>query len=233
MAKQDNKSQETNTNNGSASKAGLIWNIAELLRGSWKQHEYQDVILPLTLLKRLDSVLSDSKTEVLSTFNQYDGKVAGIGDILKSITKTGFYNTSPYDFYKLLDDQKDIAKNLRHFIAGFSDNVKQIFEKFAFEKQLEKMEGGNMLYLIIKEFNKVNLHPDTISNHEMGYLFEELIRKFSEQSNETAGEHYTPREVIGLMVEVLFEPDAVLLQKEHIIKTIYDPCCGTGGMLSA
>lgn len=212
--------------------AGLIWNIAELLRGGWKQHEYQDVILPLTLLKRLDSVLSDTKPKVLSTFNQYDGQIIDMSMILKDITGAGFYNTSPYDFFKLLDDQRNMAANLRSFINGFSVNVQQIFEKFEFEKQLSRMEGGNMLYLIIKEFNKINLHPDAVSNLEMWYLFEELIRRFSEQSNETAGEHYTPREVIQLMVNVLFEPDAEILKKEHIIKTVYDPCCGTGGMLS-
>lgn len=147
-----------------------------------------------------------------------------MGMILKDIAGTGFYNVSPYDFHKLLDDQRDMAKNLRNLIGGFSDNVKQIFEKFEFEKQLARMEGGNMLYLIIKEFNKVNLHPDAVSNHEMGYVFEELIRRFSEQSNETAGEHYTPREVIQLIVEVLFEPDAKELKREHVIKTMYD-CC--------
>jgi type I restriction enzyme M protein len=212
--------------------ATLIWNIAELLRGGWKQHEYQDVILPLTLLKRLDSVLSDTKPKVLSTFNQYEGKITDMSMILKDITGAGFYNTSAYDFFKLLDDQRNIAANLRNFIHGFSTNVQQIFEKFEFEKQLSRMEWGNMLYLIIKEFNKINLHPDVVSNLEMWYLFEELIRRFSEQSNETAWEHYTPREVIQLMVNVLFEPDAEILKKEHIIKTVYDPCCGTGGMLS-
>lgn len=137
MAKQDS---QTKINNGPASQAGLIWNIAELLRGSWKQHEYQDVILPLTLLKRLDSVLSDTKEAVLSTNNQYDGQITDMGMILKDITGTGFYNVSPYDFHKLLDDQRDISKNLRNFINGFSDNVKQIFEKFDFEKQLSRME---------------------------------------------------------------------------------------------
>jgi type I restriction enzyme M protein len=147
--------------------ASLIWNIAELLRGGWRQHEYQDVILPLTLLKRLDSVLSDTKPKVLSTFNQYDGQIIDMSMILKDITGAGFYNTSPYDFFKLLDDQRNMAANLRSFINGFSVNVQQIFEKFEFEKQLSRMEGGNMLYLIIKEFNKINLHPDAVSNLEM------------------------------------------------------------------
>ena len=217
--------------NNFQSKASLIWNIAELLRGSWKQYEYQDVILPLTILKRLDSVLAPTKAEVLKTHNQFHGKV-GIDPILKSATKVGFYNTSPYDFHKLLDDQKDIAKNLRSYIQGFSENIQDIVEKFDFEKHLSRLEGGNLLYLIIKEFNKVDLHPDVVSNHEMGYLFEELIRKFSEQSNETAGEHYTPREVVKLMVHILFFSDKENLQKEHIVKTICDPACGTGGMLT-
>lgn len=213
------------------SKIGLIWNIAELLRGSWKQYEYQDVILPLTVLRRLDSVLMETKDKVLSAYNQHQGKV-NTDPILKDITGVGFYNTSPYDFEKLLEDQKDIAKNLRHYINGFSANVQQIIEKFDFDKHLARLEGGNLLYLIIKEFNKVDLHPNTVSNTEMGYVFEQLIRRFAEQSNDTAGEHYTPREVIQMMVEVMFAMDAPLLKKEHLIKTIYDPCCGTGGMLS-
>lgn len=213
------------------SKTSLIWNIAELLRGSWKQHEYQDVILPLTVLKRLDSVLEKTKPQVLKEYNQHHGKV-NVEPILKDITKVGFFNTSPYDFHKLLDDQKDIAKNLKQYIQGFSENVQQIIEKFDFEKHLSRLEGGNLLYLIIKEFNKVDLHPSVVSSTEMGYIFEELIRKFSEQSNETAGEHYTPREVIQMMVEVMFTMDKDLLKKKHVIKTIYDPCCGTGGMLA-
>ncbi|MCX6807355.1 MAG: class I SAM-dependent DNA methyltransferase [Patescibacteria group bacterium] len=217
--------------NNFQSKVSLIWNIAELLRGSWKRHEYQDVILPLTVLKRLDAVLAISKEKVLSNYNQHHGKI-DTDPILKDITKVGFYNVSPYDFEKLLDDQKDIAKNLRSYINSFSVNVQQIIEKFDFDKHLTRLEGGNLLYLIIKEFNKIDLHPDTVSNNEMGYIFEELIRKFSEQSNETAGEHYTPREVIQLMVEVMFTMDKPLLKKEHLIKTIYDPCCGTGGMLA-
>ncbi|MBF0231521.1 MAG: SAM-dependent DNA methyltransferase [Desulfamplus sp.] len=217
--------------NNFQNKVSLIWNIAEFLRGSWKRHEYQDVILPFTVLKRLDSVLASTKPEVLKNFNQFQGKI-DTDPILKDITGVGFYNTSPYDFYKLLDDQKDIAKNLRNYIGGFSTNVQQIIAKFDFDKHLSRLEGGNLLYLIIKEFNKVDLHPDTVGNTEMGYIFEELIRKFSEASNETAGEHYTPREVIQMMVEVMFTMDQPYLKKEHVIKTIYDPCCGTGGMLT-
>ena len=211
-------------------KAGLIWNIAELLRGGFKQYEYQDVILPLVVLKRLDSIFDLLKPKVMELYAQYNGK-ANLDPILKA-SACGFYNISPYDFEKLLEDPKNIAKNLRHYINGYSDNIKEIFAKFDFEKQLTRLEGGNLLYLIIKEFNKIDLHPESVSNHEMGYIFEELIRKFNEQSNETAGEHYTPREVIKLMVNIMFEPDKEKLQKKHIIKTVYDCCSGTGGMLT-
>jgi type I restriction enzyme M protein len=215
----------------STSKAGLIWNIAELLRGSWKQYEYQDVVLPLVVLKRLDSILVDSKPKVLEQYNQFKGKV-DVDPVLKSVTKTGFYNISQYDLKKLLEDPKHIAKNLRNYILGFSENIQEIIAKFDFEKQIDRLEGGNLLFLVLKELDKVDLHPKTTDNHDMGYIFEELIRKFAEQSNETAGEHYTPREVIEMMVEVLFSPDKELLKKKHIIKTVYDCACGTGGMLS-
>jgi len=215
----------------STSKAGLIWNIAELLRGSWKQYEYQDVVLPLVVLKRLDSILVDSKPKVLEQYNQFKGKV-DVDPVLKSVTKTGFYNISQYDLKKLLEDPKHIANNLRNYILGFSENIQEIIAKFDFEKQIDRLEGGNLLFLVLKELDKVDLHPKTTDNHDMGYIFEELIRKFAEQSNETAGEHYTPREVIEMMVEVLFSPDKELLKKKHIIKTVYDCACGTGGMLS-
>ena len=212
-------------------KTSLIWNIAELLRGGWKAHEYQEVILPLVVMKRLDSVLQKTKPEVLEKYNKFKGKIE-VDPILKDVTKTKFYNTSQYDFDKFLEEPKHIANNLRNYINGFSKNVREIIEKFDFERQLPRLEGGNLLYLIIKEINKVDLHPDMVNNHEMGYIFEELIRKFAEQSNETAGEHYTPREVIKMMVEILFAPDKKQLKIEHIVKTVYDCACGTGGMLT-
>ena len=208
-----------------------IWKIADHLRGSWKQHEYQDVILPLLVLKRLDSILATSKSKVLETANKFEGQIT-LDPILKKASGLGFYNTSPYDFHKLLDDPQHIAKNLRSYIGNFSENIKEIFSKFDFERQLERLEGGNLLFLIIKEFNQVDLSPSAVDNHEMGTIFERLIQKFNEQSNETAGEHYTPRDVIKTMVEVLFAPDRERLKKEHIIKTIYDCACGTGGMLT-
>jgi type I restriction enzyme M protein len=216
------------TNNNQAS---LIWNIAEVLRGGWKQHEYQDVILPLVVLKRLDSILAPTKGKVLKQNNEYKGRV-NVDPILKKVSGVGFYNVSPYDFEKLTEEPSQIAKNFRHYFNGYSENIRDIFEKFDFEKQLERLEGGNLLFLVIQELNKVDLHPEVVDNHQMGLIFEELLRKFSEMSNETAGEHYTPRDVIRIMVEILFSPDQKSLKTPHVIKTIYDPACGTGGMLT-
>ncbi|MBI2473997.1 SAM-dependent DNA methyltransferase [Candidatus Uhrbacteria bacterium] len=212
-------------------KAQLIWNIADVLRGSWKQHEYQDVILPLVVVKRLDSILAPTKPKVLQQYNELKSKI-DIDPVLKSTSKVGFYNVSEYDFEKLLEDPDHISGNFKHYLNGFSENIQDIVEKFEFDRQLSRLEGGNLLYLIIKELNKVDLHPDVVDNHEMGSIFEELIRRFSEQSNETAGEHYSPRDVVRLAVEILLAPDKARLEKEHIIKTVYDCACGTGGMLS-
>lgn len=225
-------SHENNAGQGNFNRISqTIWKIADHLRGSWKQHEYQDVILPLLVLKRLDSILDGTKLKVLETANKFEGQI-NLDPILKKASGLGFYNTSPYDFHKLLDDPQHIAKNLRSYIGSFSENIKEIFSKFDFERQLERLEGGNLLFNIIKEFNKIDLSPDLVDNHAMGTIFEHLIQKFNEQSNETAGEHYTPRDVIKTMVEVLFAPDRERLKKEHIIKTIYDCACGTGGMLT-
>jgi len=210
---------------------GLIWSLAELLRGSWKQYEYQDVILPFTVLRRLDCVLEKTKPKVLEQYNKLQGKVDP-DPILRKTTKFAFYNTSEYDFQKLLEDPAHINKNLRHYLKGFSPNIQDIFEKFDFEKHLSRLQGGNLLYEIIKRFSQIDLHPDVIPNHDMGYVFEELLRRFAELSNETAGEHYTPREVIQMMVEILFSTEKKALQKQHLVKTVYDPCCGTGGMLT-
>ncbi len=213
-------------------KAQLIWNIADILRGGWKQHEYQDVILPLVVIRRLDLLLAPTKKAVLEQYNELSGEINDLDPILKATSGVGFYNISEYDFNNLLEDPSGIAQNFRDYLSKFSENITDIIEKFDFDRQLDRLEGGNLLYEIIKIINKVDLHPDRVDNHEMGSIFEELIRKFAEQSNETAGEHYTPRDVIKVMVEVLFAPDQKKLQKEHLIKTIYDCACGTGGMLS-
>jgi len=210
----------------------MIWNIADILRGGWKQHEYQDVILPLVVLKRLDSILMDTKPQVLAKYNEYKGKINDLEPILKKTAGRGFYNISDYDFKSILGEPKHLAKNFKQYINGYSQNIQDIFEKFDFNKQLERLEGGDLLFLVIQELNKVDLHPSKVDNYQMGHVFEELLRKFSEMSNETAGEHYTPRDVIRLMTELLFSPDIQDLKKPHVIKKIYDPACGTGGMLS-
>jgi len=213
-------------------KTSMIWSIADILRGGWKQHEYQDVILPLVVLKRLDSILADTKASVLEKYNEYKGKVNDLDPILKKTSGTAFYNISDYDFKTILGEPKHLAKNFKQYINGYSKNIQDIFEKFDFSKQLERLEGGDLLFYVIQELNKVDLHPSKVDNYQMGHVFEELLRKFSEMSNETAGEHYTPRDVIGLMTEMLFSPDKKDLKKPHVIKKIYDPACGTGGMLS-
>lgn len=221
-------------NDNPKNQASLIWNIADILRGGWKQHEYQDVILPLVVLKRLDSVLTKTKQKVIQTYNQMHGKVSddSLTPFLEQAAGYKFYNTSPYDFQKLLDDSEGIYANFINYLDGYSPNVRDIVEKFDFAKQLNKLKSGKILHLIVKELDKVNLNPDIVSNHDMGYIFEELIRKFNEQSNETAGEHYTPREVIRLMVRLLLEPDVKRIKGENKILEIYDPACGTGGMLT-
>lgn len=213
-------------------KTSMIWNIADILRGGWRQHEYQDVILPFVVLKRLDSILADTKDRVRDQYNQWHGKVKDLEPILKKASGYVFYNVSPFDFQKLTEDPRNIAKNFKKYLSDYSSNIQDIIEKFDFQKQLERLEGGNLLFLIIQELNKVNLHTSEVDNHQMGLIFEELLRKFSEMSNETAGEHYTPRDVIKVMVEILLSPDQKELKKPHVIKKIYDPACGTGGMLT-
>lgn len=213
-------------------KTSLIWNIADILRGGWKQYEYQDVILPLVVIKRLDAVLADTKPHVLETYDQWNGQVNDLDPILKRASGVAFYNTSPYDLVKLTEDARNIVKNFKSYLGQFSPNIQDIIEKFNFNEQIDRLQGGDLLFHVLKELNKVDLHPKHTDNHQMGYIFEELLRKFSEMSNETAGEHYTPRDVIEVMVELLLEPDTESINKPHIIKKIYDPACGTGGMLT-
>lgn len=211
--------------------SNTIWNVADLLRGSWHAYEYQDVILPITVLKRLDAALEPTKQKVLTRFNELDGKVTDLG-ILRRISGYDFYNTSPYTLEKLLDDPAHIERNIRNYINGFSDNVKDIFKKFKFDTQLDRLKGGDLLYLVLSEFNKIDLHPERITNAEIGLAFEDLIRRFAEQSNETAGEHYTPRDVVRLMTALLFLGEEKELEKRGVVRTLYDPACGTGGMLT-
>jgi type I restriction enzyme M protein len=211
----------------------FIWSVADLLRGDYKQSEYGKVILPLTVIRRLDCVLEPTKDAVLEKHRQLVGKVENVAPVLEAIAEEQFFNSSPLTFSKLLDDPSTIADSLRLYIGGFSPVAKDVIDKFEFEAQIDRLGRANLLYQVVGRFADLDLHPDAVSNVEMGYLYEELIRKFSELSNETAGEHFTPREVIRLMVNLLFIDDAdEVLTKPGVVKTICDPACGTGGMLS-
>lgn len=215
-------------------KAALIWAIADKLTGVYKPHEYGEVILPLTVIRRFDCILSDTKNAVLKKYDEV--KNLPMKDVLLRSATGGkaFYNTSKYTFERLLDDPDNIEENFRDYLNGFSENVQDIIEKFKFDGHITTMANKGILYIVIKEFTspKANLHPNVISNLEMGYIFEEIIRRFSESHNEDAGQHYTPREVIRLMVNILFHDDNDILSGNNVAKTIYDPACGTGGMLS-
>jgi type I restriction enzyme M protein len=213
--------------------ANFIWSIADLLRGDYKQSDYGKVILPLTVLRRLDCVLESSKEKVLAKFEQVKKMdIQNLDPILNKVAGFNFHNRSQYDFNKLIADPNNIAANLRNYINGFSEEAREIIEQFEFDNQIAKLDDNNLLFMVLKRFQEVDLHTDKISSMDMGYMFEELIRKFAEISNETAGEHFTPREVIKLMVNLLFLDDNEALTKKGIVKTIYDCCAGTGGMLS-
>jgi type I restriction enzyme M protein len=210
----------------------FIWSVADLLRGQYKPYEYQDVMLPLTVLRRLDCVLEGTKDAVLTKYDEIKNKFSDLDPFLKRESGQEFYNTSKLTMAKLLDDSSQIAANLRAYIAGFSSEARDILDKFDFDTQINKLDKANLLYLVIGKFVDIDLHPNKVSNLEMGYLYEELIRKFSELSNETAGEHFTPREVIKLMVNILFAEDTDMLTTPSATRSIFDPACGTGGMLS-
>ena len=213
--------------------SSFIWSVADLLRGDYKQSEYGRVILPFTVLRRLDCVLEATKPAVLKEF---DAKTkAGLNPEPFLLRKAGqsFYNTSPLDLVKLLGDQDHIRQNLYAYVQAFSPAARDIFERFDFHTQVERLAKANLLYLVTEKFARIDLHPEAVDNARMGLVFEELIRKFAEISNETAGEHFTPREVIRLMVNLLFiEDDDVLMPGTAVVRTIYDPTAGTGGMLS-
>ncbi len=215
-------------------KVNFIWSIAELLRGPYKPNQYKDVMLPLVVLRRLDCVLEPTKDRVLQKYEALKGgKVQNLEPLLNQVSGHKFHNISKFTFKKLKDDPENLAANLTAFIKGFSANARDIIDKFGFEKEIEKLEKNDRLFLVISKFaDEIDLHPDVVSNIEMGYIFEELIRRFNEASNEEAGDHFTPREVIRLMVNLLFIPDGEVLTRRGIIKTLYDPACGTGGMLS-
>ena len=214
--------------------AAFIWSVADLLRGDYKQSEYGKVILPLTVVRRLDCVLEPTKEAVLKRQAELAGRIENLEPVLEAAAGEQFSsNTSPLDFRRLLDDPTNLADNLRAgHIGGFSSGAKDVIEKFDFNVQIDRLDRSNLLFLVIAKFADIDLHPDAVSNLEMGYLYEELVRRFSELSNETAGEHFTPREVIRLMMNLLFIEDEDILTRPGIVKTLFDPACGTGGMLS-
>ncbi|MBP6058368.1 MAG: SAM-dependent DNA methyltransferase [Nitrosomonas sp.] len=214
------------------SLSAFIWSVADLLRGDYKQSDYGKIILPFTVLRRLDCVLESTKAAVLAEHEEKKKLVLNADPFLLRKARQSFYNISPLDMKKLMGDQDHIKENLFSYIQGFSEAVRDIFERFEFYAQIDKLAKSGLLYQVTEKFVNVDLHPDKVSNSQMGLVFEELIRKFAEISNETAGEHFTPREVIRLMVNLLFIEDDQVLAKARVVRTIYDPTAGTGGMLS-
>ena len=212
--------------------SSFIWSVADLLRGDYKQSEYGKVILPFTVLRRLDCVLESTKSAVLAELEKRTK--AGLNPEPFLLRKAGqlFYSTSPLDMKKLMGDQDHIKENLFAYMQGFSAAVRDIFESFEFHTQIDRLAKAGLLYLVAEKFANIDLHPETVSNAQMGNVFEELIRKFAELSNETAGEHFTPREVIRLMVNLIFVEDDEALAKPGVVRSLYDPTAGTGGMLS-
>ena len=217
--------------------ANLVWNVADdVLRGLFKPHEYGDITLPFLVLRRLDCLLDedDRKDKAINTYNQYNDKVPedALPPIILKETNTRFYNTSRYDISRLKADPNNIQLNFENYIGGFSKNVRDIIENFNLDGFIERLHKNNRLFIFCDKFTEVDLHPDKVDNHTMGQVFEELLRKFSEMSNETSGEHYTPRDVVRLLVSLLFAEHREDLRGQGIIRSIFDPCCGTGGMLT-
>jgi len=219
--------------NNFGEKVSFIWSVADIIRGPYRPNQYKDVMLPLTVLRRLDCVLESTKEAVLQKQKSLSGgKVKNVDPILCRVTGVPFYNTSRFTFNKLKGDPNNIAANLTNYIKGFSSRARDIIDHFGFEEHIAKLDKADRLFLVVSRFCDIDLHPDKVSNIEMGYIFEELIRRFNEASNEEAGDHFTPREVIQLMVDLLFMSDDETLTKKGIVKTLFDPACGTGGMLS-
>ena len=212
----------------------FIWGVADLIRDTFKRGKYQDVILPLTVLRRLDCVLAPTKARVLKTQARYKGKIENLDPQLRRASGFAFYNTSSYDFEKLRDEPPQIAPNLRNYITGFSPNMREVLEKFDFDNTISKLDESGLLFLVMQRFAdpQVNLHPDVVDNAAMGTIFEELIRKFNEALNENPGEHFTPRDVVHLMVDLLIAGDEKQLRVPGVVRSVYDPCCGSGGMLT-
>jgi type I restriction enzyme M protein len=217
------------------SYADLIWGVAELLRGDYKQADYGKVILSLVLMRRLDQTLEATREQVVVKAQELEAlgtAESGIELVLLRVTKLPFYNRSKVTFPGVLDDQSNVAQYLKGHIDGYSKLAREVIDKSDFERHTDRLDETDLLFQVIGRVCKVDLHPDKVSNLEMGYSFEELIRRFSEASNETAGEHFTPREVVKLMVNLLLDGDEEVLREPGVIRTVFDPACGTGGMLT-
>ncbi len=211
----------------------FLWGVADLIRDTFKRGKYQDIILPLTVLRRLDCVLAPTKEQVLSTQAKLvDKKLENLDPQLRKAAGFAFYNTSRYDFEKLLADAPHLAANLRNYIAGFSPNMREVLEKFDFDNTIAKLDEAGLLFQVLERFKNVDLHPDKVDNPTMGTIFEELIRKFNEALNENPGEHFTPRDVVHLMVDLLLSGDEDRIRRKGVVISVYDPCCGSGGMLT-
>ncbi|SEG25999.1 type I restriction enzyme M protein [Thermomonospora echinospora] len=213
--------------------ANHAWSVADLLRGDYKQSDYGKVILPFTVLRRLECVLEPTRNKVLETVERFKGQDIDTDRFLRKASGHRFYNASAYRLKKITGDPVHVAKYLNEYVAAFSPNAREVLAKYEFARQVKRLDSANLLYQVVGRFADLDLRPEVVSNHQMGYIFEELIRRFAEQSNETAGEHFTPREVIELMVNLLVAPDADALSTPGAIRTVLDPACGTGGMLSA
>ena len=210
----------------------FLWGVADLIRDSFKRGKYQDVILPLTVLRRLDCVLAPTKLQVLQ--RKAELRQRGLDELHRQLCRTSgfaFYNTSQYDFDRLLADAPQLAGNLRNYIAGFSDNMRDVLDKFDFDNTISKLDEAGLLFQVMERFKTVDLHPDRIDNATMGTIFEELIRRFNEALDENPGEHFTPRDVVHLMVDLMLAGDEQRIAGRGVVRSVYDPCCGSGGML--
>ncbi len=213
--------------------SSFIWNVCDdVLRGLFKQHEYGDVIIPFLVLRRLDCVLEGKKNEIIKVHQEYKDKFDDTSKIINSKLNLKFSNYSRYDLNRLKDEPNKLSENFYDYLSSFSTNVQDIIQNFGIQKHIDKLDSNDKLYILIEKFTDIDLHPNVIENHVMGNIFEELLRKFSEMSNETSGEHYTPRDIVRLLVSLVFSPDKDKLSQPNKIISVYDPCCGTGGMLS-
>ena len=210
----------------------FIWGVADLIRDTFRRGKYQDVILPLTVLRRLDCVLAPTRAEVLRINAEYKDRLENPDQLLRNASGFAFYNTSQYDFEKLLADAPNVAANLHNYISGFSPNMREVVEKFDFDNTISKLHEAGLLFKVLERFKNVDLHPNVVDNATMGTIFEELIRKFNEALNENPGEHFTPRDVVHLMADLLLAGDEARIQGTGVVRKVYDPCCGSGGMLT-